>query len=125
MNNLYIKSWKRINSYKLHKLETFDLNITFDDLFSSSDKRSTDFLLGYYSRPGIEYALKRHKIYRILKSYGFFELKLITDFSNPFKQRIAIYNEKVLPENLIGELVTQKKGVKVKSVSEYLNIAST
>ena len=122
LNNLYIKSWKRFNSYKLHKLETFDLNITFDDLFTSSDKRSTDFLLGFYSRLGIEYALKRHNIFKILNTLGFHNLKLVTDFENPFKQRVAVYSEKILPEYLLGELVTQKKGLDIQSISTEIKI---
>ena len=119
----YYKTWKRLNSYKLKKLKTFDLEISFDDLFNSSEKRKVEFFLGAYSRYGIEYALKKYKIYSLLNKIGFKDLKLVTQLNNPFKQRIALYNIKVDPQNMLAELVTHKKSMGIKSFTKdtYIN----
>ncbi|MCK5074969.1 MAG: hypothetical protein KAR38_01275, partial [Calditrichia bacterium] len=118
----YFKTWKRLNSYKLKKLKTFDLEISFDDLFNSAEKRKVEYYLGAYSKSGIEYALKKFKIYDILNKNGFLDLKLVTQLNNPFKQRIAIFNKKINPSNLLAELVTHKKSMVVKSFTNMNEI---
>ncbi len=113
----YYKQWKKRNSYQLRKLNSTDLSFSFDDLFVTSDHRKAEFLLESYSAKGIELALEKYGIIKYLKKVGFDKTRLVTDFNNPYKQRIALYNGLISSKTLLGELVIGKKSMKIENLS--------
>ncbi len=103
--------WEKIKNFFSHPghfdVKTLDLDT--DDLFAEPDQRGSSLFMGKYTEDEIQNALKHFGIYSYLKRNGFYPVKLWTDFSNPYKHRIVLYKDQLKNQNILIELVLQKK----------------
>jgi len=118
MNSLIIpkKAWltaKRLTTSKLQKKSNDEeLNLE-EDLFSLNiGKRGSDFFLGFYSEAGIEIALRKYGILKVLIEKGFKNIIFKIDTIDPYVHRFVLYDKKVDPKNQIVDVVLRKDVIK-------------
>ena len=112
MIHLRSKYWwiaKRLQTEQLQRSSSAQYNFTARDLFELDiGKRGGTFFLGFYSEEGLKLALDKYGVYHILKQRGFDKIITVVDTTDPYKHRIALYQEKKKKENLIVDLVVRK-----------------
>ncbi|GAB4375099.1 MAG: hypothetical protein Kow0042_20240 [Calditrichia bacterium] len=105
---------RRLTTHQLRRLQEKDVALNYEELFGSvPQERGSPYFLGFYSPAGIKYALVQYGIFELLEKKGFRDLKLSINTRDPYKQRIALYNEKRDPAHLLGELVVKRKNITI------------
>ena len=112
MIHLRSKYWwiaKRLQTEQLQRTQSEKFEFSDRDLFELDiGKRGSSFFLGFYSQEGLKLALNKYGVYDLLKEKGFDNIYTDVDTSDPYKHRIALYQESRKKENLIVELVVRK-----------------
>lgn len=106
------KLWRiarQLQTDQLQKTSVQDLGFSEEDLFQLDiGRRGNSLFLGFYSREGIQLALKKYGVYDVLAKKGFGRVHTDVDTTDPYKHRITIYRECKHQMNLIIELVLRK-----------------
>lgn len=108
---------KKLSEQQLRRTEENGISLSEDELFGSGMERPPSlFFLGYYSKEGIELALKKYGIYKRFQQIGFGNLQLFLDTRDPYRQRLAIYSviEQLNARLLLAEIVVRRKHVKLE-----------
>ncbi len=112
MIHLRSKYWwiaKRLQTEQLQRTGSENFDFSDRDLFQLDiGKRGGTFFLGFYSEEGVKLALTKYGVYELLKEKGFDNIYTDVDTTDPYKHRIALYQESKKTENLIVELVVRK-----------------
>ncbi len=107
---------KRLSPQQLQRLREEDTALDDNELLSmNAEKSASLYFLGYYSLPGLELALKKYGVYNDLKKRGFSNFKLTMDTRDPYRQRLALYFEKIQPDHLLMEIVANRKKINMKT----------
>jgi hypothetical protein len=102
---------RRLRTFELQRDEQADINLSEGDLLADlhfdgqHTRQSTPRFLGFYSKTGIEHALRRFGFYAELKKRGFSETQLVLATTDPFRQRLAIYDRNIDRDHLLAELI--------------------
>ncbi len=100
---------RRLQTEQLQRKSSDDYDFTDRDLFELDiGKRGGSFFLGFYSEEGIKLALTKYGVYELLNKKGFENIYTEVDTSDPYKHRVALYQQSKKKENLIIELVVRK-----------------
>ena len=97
---------KRLTTAQLQQDERTDLDIDDFSLFEVG-KRGTDRFLGFYSKPGLHFALTKYGFFKELERLGFGKVLMHLDTADPFVHRLRLDCDKV-GETVLGELVVRK-----------------
>lgn len=119
MKKLVYQILKKFSINKYRNIIDDDFNLTSEDLFFNPSRRGSALFLGKYTRSQIDYALKRYGIYSDLKKRGFFPVLIHTDFNDPFKQKIVLYIDNLKIDNILAELVVQKKQINLDLLDTF------
>ena len=113
---------KELSEFQLQQTEDIDFSLKEDELFGPGmEKRPSLLFLGYYSKEGLELALKKYGIYKAFEKRGFGNLQLLLDTQDPYRQRLALYSviEKINARLLLAEIVARRKHVQFDPPFEY------
>ncbi|GAB4182134.1 MAG: hypothetical protein Kow00108_19010 [Calditrichia bacterium] len=112
MRSIFQKIFKKL--FSISSLKGLNVSLENDDLLNQGiSGRGSTLFLGTYTMGDIDYALKKYGIYSHLKQMGFYPVKIHTQFSEVYKQRIVLYIDDLIPDNILAELVIQKKQIKL------------
>lgn len=101
---------KRLTTHQLTQLRENDVKLELDSFISREpESRGTQFFLGFYSKPGIKLALEKYGVFAELKKRGFQNPKFDINTSDPFQQRLSIYNQGKEKSNILVEVVLKRK----------------
>lgn len=101
---------KTLTTHQLTQLRENDVKLELDNFINREpESRGTHFFLGFYSKPGIKLALKRYGVFDGLKKRGFQNTKLEINTTDPFRQRLCIYDQEKEKSNLLVEVVLKRK----------------
>ncbi len=120
MNSLIIpkKSWltaKRLTTLNLQKKSEDESLSLEENLFSLNiSKRGSDFFLGFYSKAGIEIALRKYGILKVLQEKGFNNVVFKVDTNDPYVHRLVLYDKKIDPKNQIIDVVLRKDVIDIE-----------
>lgn len=114
--------FQNLTKEEIQSLEILDLGLKEEDLLISNDEyKGNDKLLGIYSEEYIIDFFQKYGIYSMLEEKGFQDFKLILDTKNLDRQRLAIYYEKTIDDNLLCEIILKRKEIKLNfSFETYL-----
>ncbi len=104
---------RRLSTHELTRLRERDLQLEPQNLLAESpDERSTPYFLGYYSPSGIQLALEKYGIFKMLKKKGFDGFEMVIDTRDPYRHRFALYCDHTVDENtLLAEVVLKRRFV--------------
>jgi hypothetical protein len=111
---MFKASWKvrriahKLSESQLRQLKGSESHISDKDLIGSS-AHSSVYFLGYYSKSGLELALQQYGIFDALKERGYHKPVLRLETEDPYRQRMAIYDESTpdAPALLIDAVLRQ------------------
>lgn len=110
VSHKYWKIAQRLQTDQLRKSTETKWNFSDASLFHVDiGERGSRFFLGYYSEEGIKLALEKYGVYHKLKKKGFNNVRTIIDTSDPYKHRIAFYENKIKQDNLLMDLILRKQ----------------
>ena len=118
MSNIFFnKYWwiaKRLRTNQLQKRSSLDLSFSEFDLFKTDiSQRGGEYFLGYYSKEGINKALKEYGIFKLLARNGFRNVFTVIDTSDMYKHKLSVYFEKKDIHHLLMELVLSKEFITI------------
>lgn len=100
---------RRLQTEQLQRDSSKSFEFSDKDLFELDiGKRGGSFFLGFYSQEGVKLALQKYGVYDLLERRGFHNIFTDVDTSDPYKHRVALYQESKRKKNLIVELVVRK-----------------
>ena len=101
---------KTLTTHQLTQLHEKDVDLELDNFISREpESRGTKFFLGFYSKSGVELALEKYDVFSDLKKRGFQDPKLEINTTDPFQQRLCIYNKTKGRSDLLVEVVLKRK----------------
>jgi hypothetical protein len=89
------------NALNFSEADLFDLNIPSAVKKNNVDRR----FLGFYTKSGIKFALKRYGLLNELRQKGFENILIFIDTDDPYRQRLSIYYDVKQADHLLGEVV--------------------
>jgi hypothetical protein len=111
-SRIFSKYWwiaKSLRTNQLQRKTPDELSFSESDLFKTDiSSRSGNYFLGYYSTDGINLALKKYGVFRLLERHGFKNLFTVVDTSEIYKHKLAIYFEQKDINHLLIEVVLRK-----------------
>jgi hypothetical protein len=109
IRNKYWRIAQRLQTEQLQKSRSEKYKFSDRDLFELDiGKRGSSFFLGFYSEEGLVLALTKYGVYDLLAQRGFKQIITEVDTTDPYKHRIALYNNSKSKGNLLIELVLRK-----------------
>jgi len=116
-SRIFNKYWwiaKSLRTNQLQRKTSEELSFSESDLFSTDiGQRGGDYFLGYYSIDGINLALKKYGVFRLLKKQGFENLFTKVETNDIYKHKLSIYYEKKDVNHLLIEVVLRKEFITV------------
>ena len=101
---------KMLTTHQLTRIREDDIELNLENFIEREpEKRSTHFFLGFYSKSGVKFALKKYGVFEELKKRSFKDIQLEINTSDPFQQRLSFYNKEKNKKNLIIEVVLKRK----------------
>jgi hypothetical protein len=114
---IFNKYWwiaKSLRTNQLQRKTSEELSFSESDLFSTDiGQRGGGNFLGYYSTDGINLALKKYGVIRLLKKHGFKNIITKIDASDIYKHKLSIYHEKRDAKHLLIEVVLRKEFITI------------
>jgi len=115
IRNRYWNIAKRLSTTQLQRELDSSLDLSDDDFFKVDiGKRGHNYFLGYYSKPGMEFVLKKYGVYKELSKKGFRNIDLVLDTADPYKHRLTLYDIKNNDRRMVVELILKKSIIKVE-----------
>lgn len=116
-SRIFNKYWwiaKSLRTNQLQRKTSEELSFSESDLFITDiSQRSGNYFLGYYSKDGMNLALKKYGVFSLLKKNGFKNLITKIDTSDNYKHKLAIYFEKQDLNHLLIEVVLRKEHINI------------
>jgi hypothetical protein len=111
---MFRASWKirriahKLTESQLRQLKGQEMQINDEDLIGNA-AHSSVYFLGYYSKTGLELALKQYGVFDALKERGYQNPVLKLETEDPYRQRLAIFDESTpdVPALLIEAILRQ------------------
>ena len=100
---------KHLTTHQLTKIHSKDIKLDLTNLFGTDTNRGSDaFLLGFYSKLGIEYALKKYGVFNLFEKMGFSDPKVEIHTQDPYQQRFEIFSQSNGKKYKLVELVLKR-----------------
>ncbi len=105
---------KKLTTAQLQKENSGQSFLMEEDFFNIDiGKRGHSFFLGYYSKAGIELALEKYDVKKILREKGFEKLVLNLDTNDPYRHRLTVYDKIQESDKMLFELILKKERIQI------------